>query len=450
MTELKLHDYQLEAVAYLQGRKKAGLFLDMGLGKTCVCLSALTPDSLPALVNGPKRVAEEVWHVEAAKWRPDLKVVRVMGTAKQRQAALEQDADVYVISRDNLADALPYAGKFRTHIIDELSGFKSHSSVRFKTAVKLHKLGNTEYVWGLTGTPSPNGYLDLWSQVALLDKGERLGKNITTYRNRYFTPGRQLRTGVITEWDIRPGAQERINTLLEDLCLSMETDGKVKLPPVTYNKVLVPLLPKVRQVYKAMKKELVADLAELGLVGEVHSAPNAAVVSSKLSQIVAGFMYVDDADLRDGAYDVLHKEKPKTLKEIIDGTGSPVLIAYRFKAELEMLKAELGPLAHTLDEPNVVERWNRGELPTLLAHPASAGHGLNLQHGGHTAVWVTLPWSLEEYQQFNKRLARQGQQHPVVIHHLISPHTVDEAMWDRLAEKKSVQQALLDHLESPL
>jgi Superfamily II DNA/RNA helicases, SNF2 family len=450
VTALQLHDYQRQAVQFIQERRKAGLFLDMGLGKTAISLTALNADSLPALVTAPKRVAENVWEAEAALWRPDLRVVVAKGTPKTREAALASGADIVVIGRDNLADAVPHAHRFKTLIMDELSGWKSRASIRWKAAKKITQAPSVTHVWGLTGTPTPNGLLDLWPQMFLLDGGNRLGTTLGGYRERYFVAGRQLPNGVITEWNLRPGADKRIHKLLEDLCLSMDTDGKVDLPPVTYNTISVPLPPKVRQIYKSMKNDLVADMTVLG--GEIHSAVNAAVLTSKLAQICAGFMYVDDADIRDRAYDVLHKEKVAALKEIVEGTGSQVLVAYRFQAELDLLKEGLGSLAHTLDEDGVIQRWNSntGQVPVLLAHPASAGHGLNLQHGGHTMVWATVPWSLEEYMQMNKRLARQGQKHPVIIHHLIAPHTVDEAVLQRLAEKKSVQQALLDHLDSPL
>jgi len=445
-----LHDYQVEAVAFLHKVKTGALFLDMGLGKTAICLSALNEDSLPALVTGPKRVAENVWHSEAALWRPDLKVVVAAGSPAKRLAALQSGADIVVIGRDNLADAVPHAQRFRTLIMDELSGWKNKASNRWKAAKKIISCPTITHVWGLTGTPMPNGLLDLWPQVFLLDQGERLGKTLTGYRNRYFSPAGQLPNGVITKWDVRPGADKRIHTLLEDVCLSMGTEGRVKLPPLSVNNIQVPLPPAARKVYKDMKDDLVADMSLLG--GEIHSAQNAAVLTSKLAQITAGFMYVDDADIRGRQYDVLHKEKANILAEVVEGTGDQVLVAYRFQAELDLLKEALGQLAHTLDEPDIINRWNaaRGEVPVLLVHPASAGHGLNLQHGGHTMVWATVPWSLEEYQQTNKRLFRQGQQQPVVIHHLVSPHTVDEAILARLEGKKTVQQALLDHLESPL
>lgn len=442
-----LHDYQKTAVEFLQRPGGSGLFLDMGLGKTAASLTALRPDMLPALVTAPKRVAEETWPAEVPKWRPDLTIAVAAGKPAQRAAALQSGADVVVIGRDNLADAVPHAKRFRTFILDELSGFKTKSSARWKAAKKIADDVGVSRVWGLTGTPEPNGAMDLWAQVYLLDGGVALGKTLTGFRNRYFSPGQQLPSGTITRWDIRPGAHDSIMRKLEGFCLSMQTDGRLQLPEVTYNVVDVPLPPEARKLYQTMKRDMVAGLE---LLGEVHSASTAAVLSQKLEQIASGFLYKDDADLRAGAFSPVHNEKTNALREIIDGSSGGVLVGYRYKAELGRLKGSLGSIAHTLDEPNIVERWNAGEVPVLLAHPASAGHGLNLQFGGHTIVWATVPWSLEEYMQFNKRLPRQGQKHPVVIHHLVAQHTVDQAKMERLQEKKSMQQALLDHLESPL
>lgn len=451
MSALKLHDYQEVAVDFIRKRKRAGLFLDMGLGKTATTLRALEPHNLPVLVNAPKRVAENVWPQEGEKWRPDLRVVVAAGTPKQRDEALraarEGRADIVAIGRDNLADAVPYADVFNTHVIDELSGFKTRSSIRWKMAKKINK--GMDYVWGLTGTPTTDGkLLDLWAQLFLLDEGTSLGTTLGGYRERYFTPGRQLPNGVVIEYNLRPGADKRIHVLLEKTCLSMTTDGRVYLPPVTHNDVMVPLPPAVKRLYKQLKNDLVVQMDILG--SEIISADNAAVLTGKLSQITAGFLYVDDADLRGGEYKVLHKEKVAALKEIIDGTGSPVLVAYRFKAELDLLKEGLGPMAHTIDEPNVIMDWNTGKIPVLLAHPASAGHGLNLQFGGHTLVWATAPWSLEEYQQMNKRLARQGQKNPVVIHHLLTPNSVDVLAKLSRQGKAQVQDAVMNHLESPI
>lgn len=451
MTALQLHDYQEVCKAFIQPEGGRGLFLDMGLGKTATCLRALTPEMLPALVCAPKRVAEEVWPEEVPKWRPDLTVAVAKGGPAARQRALDSGADVVVIGRDNLAQAVPVAGKFKTFIIDELSGFKSRASQRWKQARKITRLPNVTRVWGLTGTPSPNGLMDMWAQMYLLDNGASLGKTIGGYRERYFVAGRQLPTGVVTEWNLRPGADKRIHKLMETTAISMATEGRLDLPPVTYNDVQVPMTPAIKQLYKTMKQDMVASTELLGLgPGTMFSAPTAAALSNKLAQITAGFMYHDDSDLTGGTYDVLHREKARAALEIVEGTGSPVVIAYWFKAELAILQETFGSRAHTVDSPGVVQAWNRGDIPVLLLHPASAGHGLNLQYGGHTLIWTTLPWSLELYQQTNKRLPRQGQKHPVVIHRLLTPRTVDGAKADVLAEKKTVQDALLDHLDSPL
>lgn len=402
----------------------------------------------------PKRVAEHVWKTEASLWRPDLRVSVAAGTPATRRRVLESSADIIVIGRDNLADAVPHAGKFRTFILDELSSFKSRGSVRWKAARKIATHHNMVNVWGLTGTPAPNSYLDLWAQVALLDGGERLGKTLTSYRERYFTPGWQLPSGVVTRWDARPGAESRINDLLSDLCLSMTSkDYLPDLPQEVYNPVEVPLPPKVMRIYNDMKGTMVTDLEDLfgPLQTSVHSASGAAVLGGKLQQISSGFLYPDDADLLDGLhYTKLHDAKIKAVREIVDGTGSPVVVAYNYQAELDMLKKEFGADAHTMGEKGVLDRWDRGEIPVLLIHPKGAGHGLNLQKGGHTLVWTTLPWSLEEFQQTNKRLPRQGQQETVMVHMLMSPGTVDHAVLQALEGKASLQDGLMDHLASPI
>lgn len=444
----ELYEYQKVAVEFIRNRKRAALLLDMGLGKTAISLSALEPHMLPALVVAPKRVAEETWPAEVELWRPDLSIRVATGGPAKREAALLSDADIVSIGRDSLGDAVQHAGRFKTFIMDEMSSFKTRSSQRWRNAKKITQNKSIEQVWGLTGTPSPNGLLDLWAQLYLLDGGERLGTTLGGYRERYFTVGRQLPNGVIIDWPIRPGADKRIHQLLEDICLSMGTEGRVALPPVTVNDIEVPLPAEVKTAADKFRKTRVLEMDMLG--GEVRTAANAAALSGKLSQLNAGFSYVDDAALREGQYSVVHKNRVKAVQDIVDVATSPVLVFYRFRAELEMLKAGLGKAAHTLDEPDAVKRWNRGEIPVLLAHPASAGHGLNLQHGGHTLVWSSLTWSLEEYQQANKRLARNGQKNPVVIHRLHTPKTVDDAIIEVLEGKKNVQGALLDYLESPI
>lgn len=444
---MQLHPYQEQAVEFLRRTGSAGLFLDMGLGKTATVLRALEPRHLPALVIAPKRVAEQVWPVEAELWRPDLTIAIAAGTPEQRDAALASGADVVVLSRDNLwvrkrgeskRLAVSLRHPFQTVVLDELSSFKNASTQRFQAA---HRICKDRIVWGLTGTPSPNGLLDLWSQAFLLDRGARLGQRLTHYRARYFDPGRQMPTprGMVTvSWDLKPGADKAIHRKLSDLCLSMSAIGRVNLPPLTVNQVSVPLPPTAERVYQGLKGELVTDLGD-----DTITAASAAVAMGKLAQITAGFLYRNEED--GGGAVRLHTAKLDALEEVIESAqGSPVLVFHRFKEELSMLRERFA--VNTPDEPNFMERWNAGQIPILAAHPASAGHGLNFQHGGHTIVWTTTTWSLEEHQQANARLLRQGQKHPVVIHYLVSPGTVDEAILARLKNKTSVQDALLTHL----
>ena len=416
-------------------------------GKTAASLSALTPEHLPALVIAPKRVAETVWPGETKKWRPDLRCSVAAGSPVQRLSSLLRPADVVALGRDNMKDLTPEISRlYRTVILDELSGFKDYSSQRWKIANPLTL--SMPHVWGLTGTPTPNGLMDLWSQTFLFDRGARLGRNITTYRSRYFYPGRQLPSGVITEWILRDGADEKIHALVEDLFLSMGTEGRIQLPPTTLNKINIALPPKARAVYKKLKRDLVVDLQAILGEGRIHTGVNPAVLTGRLSQVAAGFLYPDEFDAGSPT-DIIHREKINAVQEIVEGTGAPVLVFYRFKQEREMLMAAL-PGAVPIDAPGAIDDWNAGKVPVLVAHPASAGHGLNLQHGGCTIVWTTLPWSLEEWQQGNKRLARQGQKNPVVIHVLLAERTVDSAILETLEKKASVQDALLRHLESPL
>jgi len=430
--------------------------LDMGLGKTASVLSALEDRHLPALVVAPKRVAEEVWDVEVGKWASHLSVSVAAGTPKQRRRALEAGADVTVIGRDNLRDVDDVFLRPKTFVVDELSGYKNggrNGSVRWKTARRLISDRKINHVWGLTGTPAPNGYLDLWGQIGLLDGGERLGRNLTGYRTRYFFPSQTIWNGkreVEVGWTLREGADERIKELIEDICLAMKTDGRIHLPDTTFNNVDVVLPPKVRDAYREFAAELCVNLEDL-FGGETHTAANAATLTARLSQMTAGFLYVDDADLRNYEHTILHEEKMKALEEIMDSPREGgVLVGYRFTAERDMILRHFKDVAHTVDEPGVIKAWNRGEIPMLVSHPASVGHGLNLQDGGHTIVWTSPTWDLELWDQFNKRLARQGQKHPVVIHVLLAKKTVDHLIRRRTDEKSDTQQDLLAFLESPI
>lgn len=440
-----LRPYQRDAVEFLHEHPRGALLLDMGLGKTAITLRALTPNHLPVLVSAPPRVAEMVWPVEVPKWRPDLKVVHATG--KNRTAALDGtiDADIVAISREQLEHAAPYADRFKTFVMDELSSFKNQKTRRFKFAKKI--TASTPFVWGLTGTPAPNGLLDLFPQMFLIDRGAALGPHITKYRQRYFTPQRALPSGVIPGWDLRPGAASQIHRKLETSAMSLSTEGRVDLPPVTFNDVEVPLPPKAKAIYKRLKTDLVTDLDILGLAeGQMFSALSAGALSAKLAQISSGFIYPDERERGDDSFTPIHSAKLEAIDEILAETSTPVIIAYRFRAELARLKARY-PEARTLEGASTIRQWDAGKVPILLVHPASAGHGLNLQHGGHTMIWMSLTWSLEEYQQTNKRLDRSGQKHPVMIHRLLSPGTVDTSVLNVLKGKDSVQSALLKHLE---
>lgn len=441
---LTLHDYQLVGRDYLRGRDRAALMMDMGLGKTATSLAAIEPRHLPVLVTAPKRVAEHVWEEERDLWRPDLTIAVAKGDPAARAAALSSGADIVVIGRDNLRD-VPAKHPFRTFIVDELSGFKTRSSVRWRAARRI--AAKLPHVWGLTGTPASNGYLDLCGQIALLDNGERLG-NLTTYKSRYFTEGRRIQNGIVVEWLLKPGADLRIKERIADICLAMGTDGRITLPKVTYNDMKHDLPPTVRKAYREFESQLIVDLREI-FGGEIHTAANAAALTSRLSQMTAGFVFVDEAELNDGRYTRLHTERLALLREIVEGTDSPILVFYRFVPEREMIK-EAFPEARTIDEPGVIPEWNRGKVPLLLAHPASAGHGLNLQHGGHTMVWVSPTWDLEHWEQGVKRLVRQGQKHPVVIHTLLANKTIDYKIRQRLTDKRTVQGDFLAYMESPV
>jgi SNF2 family DNA or RNA helicase len=441
---LKLHGYQEVARDFLQGRPQAGLFLDLGLGKTATTLSALTPDHLPALVIPPKRVAEHVWPSERALWRPDLSLSLAIGEPAKRRAALDAGADLTVLSRDNIRDAV--GRRYRTIVLDELSSFKAgHSGMRWKAARKITSLADV--VWGLTGTPTPNGYLDLWPQIFLLDRGKRLGTSVVGYRNRYFIPTKYVWNGnqqVPVGYELREGAEERIKELLEDMCLYMEAADYLPGEPPTYNNIEVELPSSVRKLYEQMRKDLVVDMELIG--GDVFSAANQAVLTNKLAQITAGFIYSDE---QDGTYTDLHNAKLEALQEVREGTGDNLLVFYSYIPEAERIRKAF-PEAVMLDDPGAIAGWMKGEVPMLLCHPASAGHGLNLQSGGHTIVWASMTWDLELYLQANGRLDRQGQKHPVVIHKLLCPDSVDMDMDARLEGKEFTQDGFLDHMRSPI
>lgn len=442
---MKLHDYQEKiAVPFLRQHDRAGLFLDMGLGKTACVLAALEPRHLPALVIAPKRVAEETWPDESANWRPDLTFGLAAGGPADRKYVLQSTQDLTVIGQDNVKDLAAVRHKFNTLVIDESSGYKNYASKRFEIANGLAL--RTNHVWILTGTPAPNGYLDLWSQIYLLDQGKRLGHNITTYRDRWFFPKRVDSRHVVTEWGTQNGAEDEIKGLIEDICLYMESDGRVKLPPRVVNPITLHLPHPVMRFYRKLKKDMVADMEEIGLT---VSADNAGILSNRLSQVASGFIYETDPITMERTTTPVHGERIKIVQSILDElNGATALVAYRYQEEERQLLALPG--ARSIREKGSIADWNRGDVPILVAHPASAGHGLNLQYGGHNIIWTSPTWQLELWLQMNKRLLRQGQTKPVVIHTITAKGTVDKVVYDRLEKKNSVQNGLLEHLRSPV
>ena len=444
----RLHEYQRDAVAHLHAHPRAGLFLIPGLGKTAISLSALTAVHLPVLVIAPKRVIEETWPEEIKRWRPDLSYTLVREDGATRQRRLEEDTDIHLITRDTFADDLRMGNRlrknrYRTVIIDELSGFKSRQSKRWRAANTLVK--DMPYVWGLTGTPTPNSLLDLWPQMFLLDRGARLGRTLTAYRNEHFLPGNRLPTGIVTSWTLRPGSEDLIHDRIRDVCLSIDqTNVHYPLRNDVYHRFDLPR--KARSAYDRMNKEFVVDVGET-----LASVENAAAKTNKLSQIASGFMYhtgligAEESDEADITHH--HDERMDILKGILeDAQGAPAMIFYRFQEDRKRLLTLPG--AVDIKTPNSVDRWNRGNIPILIAHPASAGHGLNLPKGGSLMIWDGMTWSSEEYVQGIGRLVRQGQPSPVVaVHHIIARDTVDEQVLDVVQGKITRQDALLKVLE---
>jgi hypothetical protein len=437
------HDYQRRAIDKILTTPACGLFLEMGLGKTVISLTAaqrlIYEDYAVSrvLVIAPLKVAEDTWSRESAKWDHlrGLRIAKVLGTARQRLAAAESDADIYVINRENvvwLAGQFP-ARRWRWDmvIIDELSSFKSCQAARFKALRRVRPY--MARVVGLTGTPNPNGYMDLWAEVFLLDQGERLERTIGRYRQLYFRPGKG-NGYVVYDWRLLPGADQAIQARIADITVSMRAEDYLELPERMDNPVTVALPPEARATYKRLERERLLELDDVEI-----TAANAAAVMGKLLQLSGGAVY-DDV----GGYVAFHDEKIKALREIIDTAGGPVLVFYGFRHErARLLEALEGLKPRELRTEADITEWNDGKIPVLLAHPASVGYGLNLQAGGHVIVWYSLPWSLELYQQANARLYRQGQQSAVIVHHLIAEGTADEQVMRSLRDKSTGQAALM-------
>lgn len=446
------HDYQTYATKFVLTHPAAAVFLDCGLGKSVITLTALFDlclDSFEirkALVIAPLRVARDTWPSELRKW-DHLKGLAwsvAVGTEIERKAALRQDAFVYIINRENVQWLIEQSGlpfDYDMIVVDELSSFKSYQAKRFRALLKVRP--SVKRIVGLTGTPSSNGLMDLWAEYRLLDMGKRLGRYITHYRNRYFAPDK--RNGqVVFSYKPLPGAEEQIYTAISDITISMKAADHLKMPELVLNEVTVTLSDEEREIYDAMRRELVVSLD-----GEEIDAGTAAALSGKLSQMANGAVYTEDKKVIP-----LHSRKLDALEDLIEAAnGKPVLVAYWYKHDLDRIEDRLHklhiPFARA-DKADSLERWNRGELPVMLLHPASAGHGLNLQAGGSTLIWYGLTWSLELYQQTNDRLWRQGQQQTVVIHHIIAEDTIDERIMTALRFKDKSQTALKDAVKAIL
>lgn len=441
------YKYQEFAGEHIFDHPYAGLFLDMGLGKTVVTLTYLNRliyqecEVEKALIIAPKHVTRSVWKQEAAKWDhlKHLKVSIVWGkNEKERIAALRTKADIYVINRENvvwLVNLFQSKFPFRTVVIDELSSFKSHKSQRFK-ALKLVRPQIRRLV-GLTGTPAPNSLIDLWAPLYLLDEGVRLEKTISGYRERYFSlknPG-----DIYSGYKIRKCAEENIYEKIGDICISMKAKDYLDLPPLIENDIYLDLEDKMMDRYKQFEEECVMEI--LSKKGELEQivAMTAAALSTKLLQYGNGAIYHEDK-----TYSILHDTKLDALSEIMeDSFGQPVLVFYSYKHDLERIKARF-PKARMLKTPKDIDDWNEGKIELLLAHPASAGHGLNLQAGGNIMVWFGLTWSLELYQQAIARLFRQGQTKSIIMHRLIMRNTMDIEVVKSLARKEAGQDALMN------
>ena len=446
------HDYQAYATNFILTHPISAVLLDMGLGKSVITLTAIYDLCLDSflvrkvLVIAPLRVARDTWPTEIQKWDHlnDLTYSVAIGSETERKAALMQDVSVHIINRENVQwlveqSDLPF--DYDMVVIDELSSFKSYQAKRFRALLKVRP--SVRRIVGLTGTPSSNGLMDLWAEYRLLDFGERLGRFITHYRNRYFTPDKRNGT-VIYSYKPLPGAEEQIYDAISDITISMKAADHLQMPELMLNEARVRLSDEEWETYCTLKKELVVSLQ-----GEEIDAVNAASLANKLCQMANGAVYADEKKVVP-----LHERKLDMLEDLIEAAnGKPLLIAYWFKHDLDRISDRLHKLHisfATADKSDSIQRWNRGELPVMLIHPASAGHGLNLQSGGCTLVWFGLTWSLELYQQTNARLWRQGQKNTVVIHHIVAEGTIDERIMSALRQKDKTQTALMDAVKATL
>lgn len=436
----KPHNYQAFASEFILEHPVCCLMLDMGLGKTVITLTALWElvldrfDVSRILVIAPKRVAEDTWPKEIAKWEhlSGLSFSLVLGSRADREAALRKRAFIYIINRENVAWLVEnYRWDFDMVVIDELSSFKSNKAERFK-AMKCVR-PKVSRIIGLTGTPAPNSLLDLWPQMYLLDMGQRLGRFIGGFRDRFFVPDKRNRE-IIYSYKPRDGAEDTIYSLVSDICISMKAVDYLDIPERIDNRIEVVMSAKEQKLYDDFQRDMV-----LAIEGEELDAVNAAALSNKLLQMANGAVYGDDRKVLP-----IHDRKLDALEDLVEAAnGKPLLVAYWYKHDLQRIQARFKN-ARCIDTSKDIDDWNAGKISLALIHPASAGHGLNLQEGGCTIVWFGLTWSLELYQQLNARLWRQGQKHTVVIHHIVTKGTHDEDVMRALGNKDMRQSALIE------
>ena len=474
----QLRYYQQQLVDFTMERKRVGLFVDMGLGKTLATLAtvdelfkkgSLSPDK-PILVVAPKMVALDTWSREAEKWGYDIDVLINIGlTKKKREALFEKARNV---TKPTLLTTNPEQlehvktafsdriNPFQMIIVDELSLFKSATSKRFEYLQELSE--RIEYFIGLTGTPAPNSLLDVWSQLVIINPNIKyeLGRTFFQYRNHFFAPDVvNPRTGVVFSWKLNPGAEEAIYQKIEPHVISMRGAGLVDIPDVTYTNEYVYMDKKSKKVYDYFDKEIRKELSSLDKGEQLNvqtganevTVANSAILKSKLLQLATGAMYDSDSTVSERKYTVFHDAKIEKLKELINVANSPVLVFYNFVSDLERIQKAIPGIA-VLDTKDknantLIKKWNEGRIPVLLANPASTGHGLNLQDGGHIIVWFSQTWRNEVYRQANKRLHRSGQKHPVQIIHIVTKNTADEEVVPRIDEKEEQQQGLLSALQ---
>lgn len=439
------HEYQTYATNFILEHPVAAVLLEMGLGKSVITLTAIYELMLnrfeveKVLVIAPLRVARDTWPAEIEKWEhlKGLTYSVAIGTEAERLVALKRPAHLYLINRENVDWLITKSGipfDYDMVVIDELSSFKSYAAKRFKSLLKVRP--RVKRMVGLTGTPSGNGLMDLWAEFRILDMGQRLGRYITHYRNNFFVPDKRNQQ-MIFSYKPRAGAEDAIYRLISDITISMKSADFLKMPECIINEVPVALSEKEWSVYQALKEDMVVDLKD-----EEIDAVNAAALSGKLLQMANGAVYNEEKEVIH-----IHERKLDALEDLIEGAnGKPVLVAYWYNHDLQRIKQRFS--VREIKTSQDIKDWNNGEIPVAVIHPASAGHGLNIQFGGSTIIWFGLTWSLELYQQTNARLWRQGQNDTVVIHHIIAKETIDEDVMAALRKKEKIQSALIDSVKA--